>query len=42
LITNSAEYENFQDRQFDITEQTQFEGKYPWPYLLLHFCFTLS
>jgi hypothetical protein len=29
LITNGTEYENFQDQQFDITEQTQFEGKYP-------------
>ena len=42
LIIDGAEYENLQDQEFDIPEQTQFKGKCPWPFLLLHFCFTLS
>jgi hypothetical protein len=36
MSAESAELENFQDQEFDILEQTQFEGKCPWPYLHLY------
>jgi hypothetical protein len=29
MSAESAELENFQDQEFDILEQTQFEGKCP-------------
>jgi hypothetical protein len=36
MSAESAEFENFQDQEFDIPEQTQIEGKCPWPYLYLY------
>jgi len=35
LLGEGADYENLQDQQFDIPEQIQYEGKCPWPYVLL-------
>jgi len=37
LSAKGAEFENFQEQELDISEPTQFEGKCPRPYLLLHF-----
>jgi len=35
LCAEGAYTVNFQDQEFDTSDPNQFEGKCPWPYLLL-------
>ena len=41
-ITKRGQYENFQDQEFDIPQQTQFEDKCPWPYLPMYLFYFIS